>query len=122
MEEHIPELEPMDPSVVDGLLVNPTYEYAAMTVDEAREAGLLSIDPTRASSGTYESDDGSYQWVRIDAPGPDAPCKHEWRQYMILMDAAAILDKLPIVNSVSPHAIVLIPDGFFCIHCTEKRD
>lgn len=50
------------------------------------------------------------------------PCKHEWQQYMVPVDGATILDKLPIITDRSPHAIILVPDGFFCVHCTERKE
>ena len=50
----------------------------------------------------------------------DPPCKHEWRQYMaVSYGQEIVLNGIPYVGDAPP---VLQPDGFFCIHCTERKD
>ena len=44
------------------------------------------------------------------------PCKHEWRQYMA---NSVGKDETDEYGYVEPF---LQPDGFFCIHCTERKD
>lgn len=41
---------------------------------------------------------------------PASPCKHEWRQYM----------GIKFVNIAGE--MERAPDGFYCIHCTQRRD
>ncbi len=99
---------------------------------------MMAIDPTRAS-GTYRVDakpwndmteaerivaraDMDAEVVEDDLAkmvlevGP-APCKHEWRQYM---DVSTHLNDGGMGNH--DMGLILCPHGFFCIHCTERKD
>lgn len=68
---------------------------------------------TAQSPFTIRPDDSTlYQWVPLIPPDLDAPCKHEWRQYMRSVER----------GDITGYAYHLAPIGFFCIHCTERRD
>lgn len=52
------------------------------------------------------------------------PCKHEWRQYMGVRMMKVLdgygddaVESYERVDESQPY-----PDGFFCIHCTERSD
>lgn len=70
----------------------------------------------------HEPREVAHQWTPVTQPDPDAPCRHEWRQYMGPVDAAAILDRMPVVFGTKTSTLVLIPDGYFCIHCMERSE
>ncbi len=72
------------------------------------------IDPTRAS-GTYKTDDLAAMVLEVDTP----PCKHEWRQYMTNDGGVDTAPDGSIRGYIEPF---LEPDGFYCIHCTMRRD
>ncbi len=59
---------------------------------------------------------------REDCPvcSPPQPCKHEWRQYLALHVELQTLEASPSERLQAD--VALQPNGFFCIHCTERRD
>ncbi len=84
-----------------------------------REAGVRETEERLAPAATDYYDDPErdarpsiHHWPHI-SPAPDAPCKHEWRQYM------KELEWRPRDRGFFHR---LAPRGYFCIHCTERKD
>ncbi len=71
-----------------------------------REAGVRETEERLAPVATdyYDESDQPVEDEGIVLSRVSAPCKHEWRQYMVAVGKSAS------------------NDGFFCIHCTERKD